>query len=45
MLEQEHLHEENLKRILSLRLFDDDFMNACFGDYIEGVQLVVRIIL
>ena len=45
MTEQELLTEENRKRILSLRLFDDDFMNACFDDYIEGVQLVVRIIL
>ncbi|MBO4390178.1 MAG: PD-(D/E)XK nuclease family transposase, partial [Lachnospiraceae bacterium] len=45
MKEQEHLHEENRKRILSLRLFDNDFMNACFADNIESVQLVVRIIL
>lgn len=36
---------EDLKRIQELRLIDDDFMNICFDDYIEGAELLLKIIL
>ncbi len=38
-------HEEDLNRIRSFRLIDDDFMNACFKDFNEGAELLIRIIL
>lgn len=41
----EQNHEEDLQRLRTLRLIDDDFMNACLDGYIEGVELIVRIIL
>ena len=43
--EHEKEHQEDLKRIENFRLMDDDFMNACFNNYIEGTQLLIRIIL
>lgn len=43
--EKERLHEEDLRRIRELRLMDDDFMNICLDGYIEGVELILRIIL
>lgn len=36
---------EDLKRIQSLRLIDDDFMNICFDGYIEGAELLLKVIL
>ena len=41
----EQLHEEDLKRIEQLRLMDDDFMTACFSEYPEGVEFMLRIIM
>lgn len=38
-------YREYLKRIEAFRLFDDDFMNACFEGSPECVQLVLRILL
>ena len=38
-------HQEDLKLLMGLRLIDDDFMTACFDGYIEGAQLLLRIIL
>ena len=43
--EKERLHQEDLQRLRGLRLIDDDFMNACFDGYIEGAELLLRIIL
>lgn len=36
---------EDLKRISALRLIDDDFMSICFDGYIEGAELLLKIIL
>lgn len=36
---------EDLKRIQALRLIDDDFMNICFDGYIEGAELLLKVIL
>ena len=36
---------EDLKRIKALRLIDDDFMTICFDGYIEGAELLLKIIL
>ena len=44
-MDKERLHEEDLQRIRGFRLIDDDFMNACFDDNIEGTELLLRIIL
>lgn len=38
-------HAEDLKRIESFRLIDDDFMNACFDGNNEAVELILSIIL
>ena len=43
--ENEKQHQEDLQRLRGLRLIDDDFMNACFDGYIEGTELLLRIIL
>ena len=43
--EREKQHEEDLQRLRGFRLIDDDFMNACFDGYIEGTELLLRIIL
>lgn len=43
--EKKKLHEEDLQRIRGFRLIDDDFMNVCFDGYIEGTELLLRIIL
>ncbi len=43
--EREKLHQEDLQRIRGFRLIDDDFMNVCFDGYIEGTELLLRIIL
>ncbi len=45
MTDEERLHEEDLQRIRGFRLLDDDFMNACFKDNPEAVELILRIIL
>ena len=36
---------EDLKRIQALRLIDDDFMTIFFDGYIEGTELLLKIIL
>ena len=36
---------EDLKRIKALRLIDDEFMTICFDGYIEGAELLLKIIL
>ena len=41
----EELHQQDLQRLRGLRLIDDDFMTACFDNYIEGAQLLLNIIL
>ena len=41
----EQLHKEDLQRIEKLRLMDDDFMTACFSEYPEGVEFILRIIM
>ncbi len=43
--EHEKEHQEDLRRIKEFRLMDDDFMNACFKNNIEGTQLLIQIIL
>ena len=43
--DQEAQLKANLERIRALRFIDDEFMNVCFDDYIEGTQLMLRIIL
>ena len=43
--ERERQHQEDLQRIRGFRLFDDDFMNVCFDGYIEGTELLLKIIL
>lgn len=43
--EREKQHQEDLQRLRGLRLIDDDFMNACFDGYIDGAELLLRIIL
>ena len=43
--EKKNHSPEDLQRIQALRLIDDDFMNICFDDYIEGAELLLRIIL
>ena len=36
---------EDIKRIKSLRLIDDDFMRIFFDGYIEGAELLLKVIL
>ena len=38
-------HQDDLQRISCLRLIDDDFMTICFDNYIEGAELLLKIIL
>ena len=43
-----HLKEhdpEDLRRLRALRLIDDEFMTICFDGYIEGAELLLKIIL
>ena len=42
---KEKLREKDLQRISRLRLIDDDFMTVCFDGYIEGANLLLRVIL
>lgn len=44
-MDRERQHQEDLQRIRGFRLMDDDFMNACLEDNIEGVELILRIVL
>lgn len=44
-MDREQQHQEDLQRIRGFRLIDDDFMNACLDDNIEGTELILRIIL
>lgn len=44
-MDRERQHQEDLQRIRGFRLIDDDFMNACLEDNIEGVELILRIVL
>ena len=41
---KEH-NPEDLRRLSALRLIDDDFMTICFDGYIEGAELLLKIIL
>ena len=43
--EKEKQRQDNLQRIKALRLIDDDFMTICFDGYIEGAELLLKIIL
>ena len=36
---------KDLQRLRALRLIDDDFMTICFDGYIEGAELLLKIIL
>ena len=36
---------EDVERIKRLRLIDDDFMNVCFDNFVEGAELLLHIIL
>ncbi len=45
IMDKEQQHQEDLQRIRGFRLIDDDFMNACFDENIEGTELILRIIL
>ena len=44
-MDKEQQRNEDLERIKKLRLFADEFMNACFDKNIECTELVLRIIL
>ena len=44
-MNKEQQHQEDLQRIRGFRLIDDDFMNVCFDNNIEGTELILRIIL
>ena len=39
------MDQKDIQRIHSLRLIDDVFMSVCFDNYIEGAQLLLKIIL
>ncbi len=41
----EQIHQQDLKRLKSLRYMDDDFMTVCHADNFEGVELILRIVL
>lgn len=38
-------HQEDLRRLRSFRLLDDDFMTKCFDGDVKYIQMVLRIIL
>ena len=38
-------NQEDLQRLHALRLIDDDFMTICFDGYIEGAELLLKVIL
>ena len=38
-------NQEDLQRIKSLRLIDDEFMSVCFDNYVEGAELLLKVIL
>ena len=44
-LSKEQKREENRKWLSRIRLIDDEFMSICFDNYIEGAELLLRIIL
>ena len=44
-MSKEEQREKDLERIKALRLMDDDFMTICFNGYIEGAELLLRVIL
>ena len=44
-LSKEQNREENRKWLSRIRLIDDEFMSICFDNYIEGAELLLRIIL
>ena len=37
----EEFHQQDLQRLRGLRLIDDDFMTACFDNYIDFCCLMV----
>ncbi len=42
---KEDKQRKYLERIKDFRLLDDDFMTACFQDYLQGIELVIQIIM
>lgn len=44
-MNNESQHQDDLQRIRSLRLIDDEFMTVFFDNYIEGAELLLKIIL
>ena len=44
-MDKKQQQQEDLERLQELRLFEDEFMNACFDQNIEGAELILRIIL
>ena len=43
--EKKQHNPDDLQRLRALRLIDDDFMTICFDGYIEGAELLLKIIL
>ena len=44
-MDKEQQHQEDLQRIRGFRLIDDDFMRIFFDGYIEGAELLIKVIL
>ena len=42
---KEDKQRKYLERLQNFRLLDDDFMTACFQDYLQGIELVIQIIM
>ena len=38
-------NQQDFQRIKALRLIDDEFMSVCFDNYIEGAELLLKVIL
>ena len=43
--DKDTIRQEDLERIKHLRLIDDIFMTICFDNYIEGAELLLKVIL
>lgn len=44
-MDKNKIRQEYLEKLQRLRLIDDDFMTICFNNYIEGAELLLKIIL
>lgn len=44
MVNEGHLHEQDLERIRKLRIFDDDFLKEVFDGNFESTELVLNVI-